>query len=172
MKERFKKVLTFNGLFILIGVLGGIASILTLFNTDYDIDLNIKWLIFTVYLFISAVFVLMKIIYDIQKELEQRELKPQFRIIKYQQSTDEFLIGKSSLLGHNALVSIFYSQDDFETEIGKAYVSNITDNYIQLKIMTILDDLSQEIVAVIDKIKSNDAKELKNVTIKSFVTRS
>lgn len=172
MKDRFKKVLTFNGLFILIGVLGGIASILTLFNTDYSLRVNIKWLIFIVYLFISSVFILVKIIYDIQKELEQRELKPQFRIIKYQQSTEEFLIEKSTLLGHNALVSVFYSQDDFETEIGKAYVSNITDNFIQLKIMNIRDNLSQEIVAVIDKIKNNDAKELKNVTIKSFVTRS
>ena len=38
--------------------------------------------------------------------------------------------------------------------------------------MTISDNLSNDIVMAIDRIKNNDAKEIKNVTIKSFVTKN
>ncbi|WP_428740306.1 hypothetical protein [Tenacibaculum sp.] len=172
MFERLRKVFTFNGLFILIGVLGGLASILTLFNSNYDFKINVKWFLFLIYVFITTVIILLKVLYDLQQEFEKGQFKPHFRIIKYQKSTEEFLIEKSELLEHNALVSIFYSHDDFETEIGKAYVSNVNDRYFQLKIITISDNLSNEIVTAINKIKNNDAKEIKNVTIKSFVTKN
>jgi hypothetical protein len=172
MIERLKKVLTFNGLFVLIGVLGGLASILTLFNSTYDFKVNVKWFLFLIYLSISAVLILLKALHDAQQELKKGEFKPHFRIIKYQKSTEEFLIEKTDLLEHNALVSIFYSHDDFETEIGKAYVSNVNEKYFQLKIMTITENLSNEIASAIDKIKNNDAKEIKNVAIKSFVTKN
>jgi|SRR5690554_685920 len=172
MIDRLKKVFTFNGLFILIGVLGGLASILTLFNSNYDFQVNVKWLLFLIYIFISTTIILLKALYDTHQEADKGQYKPHFRIIKYQKSTEEFLIEKTELLEHNALVSVFYSHDDFETEIGKAYVSNVNDRYFQIKIMNISDNLSKEIVAAIDKIKNNDAKEIKNVTIKSFVTKS
>lgn len=88
------------------------------------------------------------------------------------QSTDEFLIDKTILLGHNALVSIFYYKEEFEVEIGKAFVSNISEKYIQIKILDISQNLSNDIISAIGKIRNNDTKELKNITIKTFVTRN
>lgn len=172
MTEKIKKVLTFNGLFIAIGVLGSLASILTLFNSNYDFTVNVKWLIFLIYIFICLLFILVKLIYDLNQELKAKDLNPKFTIIKYLQSTDEFLIEKTTLLAYNALVSLYYLKDDFEVEIGKAYVSNISDNYIQLKILDTLPNLSKDIVDAIKKIRNNDAKELKSVSIKTFVTKN
>jgi len=172
MIKRLKEVFTFNGLFVLFGVFGSIASILTLFNTNYNFEINVKWLIFLIYVFICISFILIKFCYDLFKEIQQKDLSPNFTIIKYLQSTDEFLIDKTILLGHNALVSIFYYKEEFEVEIGKAFVSNISEKYIQIKILDISQNLSNDIISAIGKIRNNDTKELKNITIKTFVTRN
>jgi hypothetical protein len=57
-------------------------------------------------------------------------------------------------------------------EIGKAFVSNISEKYVQIKILDISQNLPNDIFSAIGKIRSNDTKELKNITIKTFVTRN
>ncbi len=172
MIEKIKKVLTFNGIYIAFGIFGSIASILTLLNLNYNFTISVKWLIFLIYIFICIILIFFKVICDLNDELNKIDPNPKFTIIKYLQSTDEFLIKKTTLLAHNALVSLYYLKDDFEVEIGKAYVSNVSDNYIQLKIFDTLPNLSKDIVEAIDKIKNNDAKELKSVSIKTFITKN
>lgn len=172
MIERITKILSFNGVAIFIGIFGSIASILTLFNSNWDFSISIKWIIFLFYVFLSCTVILLKVIHEQNKELNKQQARPIFRIIKYEPTQESFLIEKTNLLGFDALVSLFYLQDDFEIELGKAFVSNIQENFIQLQTIDISKKFETDNSEILKNIKNNASKELKNIIIKTYVTRN
>lgn len=173
MLDRLKKILTFNGVAIFIGIAGGIASILTLFNSDWNFSVSIKWIIFICYIFLVVFVILVKFIYDQNIELEGKsQSNPIFRVVKYEPTQELFLIEKTNLLGFDAMVSLFYLLDDFEIELGKAFVSNIQENFIQLKTIDISKKFEKDNSEILKNIKNNSSNELKNIIIKTYVTRN
>jgi hypothetical protein len=77
---------------------------------------------------------------------------------------------KNDFLGHLAMVSIFYLDNSFEVELGKGYVKNIQDKFIQIEIIEISDSFSLNHSDVLEKINSNNVIELQKIIIKSYVT--
>ena len=135
--------------------------------------IDIKWLIFIVWCFISIIVLLFKLNFDLNRDLKlvEKVSTPKFRVIRYEPSIETFLIDKSSLLGHNALVSIYYLKKEFEIELGRAYVSNIQENFIQLKIEYYSEKFEKNHVEVLKRIQDNDTYELNNIIIKTYVTK-
>ncbi len=64
-----KKVLSFNGVAIIIGVLGSLASILTLFINQWNSQINLKWFVFTLFVAVTLMIILIKLVFDYNQEL-------------------------------------------------------------------------------------------------------
>jgi hypothetical protein len=171
IKKILKKILNFNGVAILIGLLGSLSSILTIFITQWDLQISLKWFIFSIFITLTIFLILTKVILGLNEEIRIKRINT-FSVLRYIKESTIFLIQPSEMLGYLAMVSIFYLDDTFEIELGKGYVKNIQENYIQIQLINIVEEFKINHEDVLQKVENNDNSILKKIIIKSYVSYS
>ena len=169
IQEKLKKILSFNGISMIVGITGGLATFLSVLITNWNFQISLKWLIFFVYIFFTITLFLIKLLIEMNIELKSKRPNTT-SVVRYISESSTFLVNKKDFLGHSAMVSIFYFDDSFEVEFGKGYVKNIQENFIQIQLLEISESFSTNYDSVIIKIDSNDIVILNRLIVKSYVT--
>ena len=74
--------MTFNGLAYTIGILGSIASIMTVFVSNWNSSVNVKWFLFLFFISSSIFLILMKLVYDFNDDFKKKHyIKLNFFVI-------------------------------------------------------------------------------------------
>ena len=169
LNKKIKNIFSFNGISLIIGIVGGLAGYFTILITEWNSLISLKWLVFTIYLTFTIILFLLKLLIDMNDELKVKNPNTS-NIFRYIPEGKIFLVGKNNFLGHLAMVSIFYYDDSLEVEIGKGYVKNIQEKFIQIKIIDISSEFNSNYEKVLEKIESNDIITLQKLIVKSYVT--
>lgn len=169
IKEKLLKILSINGIALTIGILGSIASIFSVFVTKWDVKVDFRWFIFTLFVFLSILLILIKLINDLKIEIDiKRHNKAS--AIRYISQSQTFLFEKNDFLGYSAMVSIFYLDDACEVEFGKGYVTNIQNEFVHIKLLEVSENFSTNYPAVLTSIENNDNNSIQKVIVKSYIT--
>jgi hypothetical protein len=171
IKEKIKNILSFNGVALIIGILGSLASILTVFITQWDTKINLKWFVFALFISVTIILILLKLLFDLISELRIKRPN-KARVVRYIPDKKTFIVEKNDFLGYSAMVSIFYLDDTYEAELGKGFVHNIQDEFIQIKILNISDDFNNSYQSILEQIDSNDIRTLQKIVVKSYIKYS
>jgi hypothetical protein len=171
IKKKLLKIFSFNGVSLIIGILGSLASILAVFVTQWDSKINLKWFVFALFLALTIIIILLKLIFDLNDEIDTK-YSQSVKVVRYLPDNKVFLISKTESLGHLAMVSIFYLDNAYEAELGKGYVKNIQENFIQIKIISITTDFESNYQNILQRIESNDVMILEKIIVKNYITYS
>lgn len=171
VREKLKYILSFSGISLIFGIVGCLTAYFTILITNWDLKISIKWLIFTIYVSFTIILILLKLIVDLNNELKVK-LPYTTRIFRYVPENFTFLIYKNDFLGHLAMVSIFYLDNSFEVELGKGYVKNIQDKFIQIKIIEISERFSSNHSKILEEIELNNVMTLQKIIVKNYITFS
>lgn len=158
MKEQIKKgILSLSGASIMIGVVGFMSGLVTLF-VDINNQLSIKWLLFVLLIGISLTLMLLKVIYDLSQEI--RPPLPYEHPIRYVPEENVFIIRRNENFPSNTLIACYALRDEVDRLAYLGVVHIVQDKLIQIKI---IKDYS-----ILPKIPSTN-EELKNIAIRPVV---
>jgi hypothetical protein len=128
------KLFSFSAIAIAVGAAGFVSAVVTMF-VDTSQQYSVRVIIFLVWLFLSILVVLIKIINDLSNiEITQPTL-PREKPIKILSNGQLILIRKNDLFINNAIVGCYCVEDDFESLIYIAVVSHVQDNFLQVKVI-------------------------------------
>jgi hypothetical protein len=171
IKEKLKNIFSFNGIALIVGILGSLASILTVFVTKWDTKIDLKWFIFSVFIAITIILIITKLLFDLIAELNIKRPN-KASVVRYLVQSETFVVSKNDFLGYFAMVSIFFLDDSYEVELGKGYVQNIQDNFIQVKVLEIDSNFANHYQQELKDIIANDIRILQKIVVKSYITYS
>ncbi len=169
IQKILKRIFTFNGISITIGIIGSLASILTVFISQWNTTISLKWFVFSIFISCAFILILIKLSINLNNELKRKRINKIF-VLRYIPESTTFIIDKTEALGYFAMVSIFFLDDDYETEFGKGYVKVIQNEFIQIKILDISDDFKTNYQDKLVSINNNDMNILKKIVVKSYIT--
>lgn len=135
MKDIIHKILTFNGVSLFIGIVGGIFGIVSIF-IDWSAVVSVKWLVSLIVIFVFITLILVKIINDAAVRLRGNS-SSKFEVINIINRGELILINNNSTLITNAIVSVYYIENGCEIDFGQAYISHIQDEFTQVRILEI-----------------------------------
>jgi hypothetical protein len=168
IKSKLNKILTLNGISIIIGVSGGILGFVSILITDYDLKLSLKWLVFVIFLFFSILLISFKLSYELYLEL--KTTKPnKAKAISYLETSSILLVENNDFLDFSAMTSIFFLDRDVEIEIGQGYVQNVQEKFTQIKILSINEDFKKYHEKTLEKLAENNNDVLRNIVIKTYL---
>lgn len=147
MWDIIKKVLTFNGVSLIIGVIGGVFGIISIF-IDWKLLINIKWLVLTCVVSIFIILILVKIIVDSAEKL-QSSLSEKINVISIINQGRILLVSNKNTIIRNSMVSVFYLDNDCEIFLCSAYAHHPQDNFTQIKIIKFDSDFISDYAHVI-----------------------
>lgn len=125
------KLFSFNGASILIGVIGILSSIVTLF-INVNEQISIKWFLFLLVVSISFGLALVKIIFELMQE---KNIAPSYETpIRYVESEHVFVIRRNENFINNIMVGCYSIQDEIHRLAYLGVVHLVQDNLIQIKI--------------------------------------
>lgn len=133
-------IFSLSGASIAIGVIGFISSIATLF-VDVDALVSVKWLLFSLVLFLSVALILSKIIYDLS--LEVAPAPPFESPIRYVSEEQVFVIRRNENFVNNIVVGCYSQHNEIDRLAYLGVVHLVQDKFIQIKIRTDLDVLKK-----------------------------
>jgi len=131
------KTLAFNAAAILIGVLGGLSAVVTLF-VDTDSKVSIKWLLLIILISITLLVIVMKYASDISAE-KNSELKFYEKPIGKLASEQVLVIRVNPLFNYHSLVGGYLVNDEIETIAFIGYVFHIQEKMSQIKIINVIN---------------------------------
>jgi len=166
--DKLKKILTFNGVSLIIGIIGSLASILTIFITQWNLEISIKWLVFVIFLALITILILTKLAIDLNDEIKMKRPNTS-SILSYKSDSQTLLVRNNDFLGHSAMVSIFYLDDSYEVNLGTGYVNNIQEKFTQIKILEFEEDFLSRYPEVLSRITLNDVTFLQKLLIKNYI---
>lgn len=158
MKEKLLNAFfSLVGLSILIGCLGFMSGIVTLF-IDVSALISVKWLILLLLLSFSTISILSKVLYDLSRETKPQ---PQLELpIKYDDADNIFVIKRNENFLNSILVGCYIMKDDVEVLAFLGAVNHVQDKVIQIKILRDYGKL--------DKIPTTK-EQLSNIAIRAVV---
>lgn len=168
IKQKLEYILSLNGISILIGIVGGILGIMSIF-IDWDTQLSIKWLaaLWITYSFILIVS--MKLTYDIYM-MHKLRLKTNNKVIQYSSTDLLLLVQNNQNLEYSQSVSIYYLKDDFQLLMASGYVQNIQEKFVQIKMIGFNKDFTDSYEKEYEMIVNNNANALASVLIKNYIS--
>lgn len=168
IKQKLKDTLSLNGISILIGIVGGILGILSIF-IDWNTQLSIKWFaaLWITYSFILIISI--KLVYDIYLAHKLR-FNTNNKAIKYLSVDFLLLVQNNQNLEFSQSVSIYYLKDDFLLLMANGYVQNIQEKFVQIKIIDFNQDFTNPYKEEYEKIVNNNANALASVLIKNYIS--
>lgn len=168
IKNKLAKILTLNGISIIIGVSGGVLGFVSILITDYDLKVSLKWLIFVIFLFFSILLISFKLSYELYLELKKS--KPnKSKAISFLESNSILLVENNEFLDFSAMITIFYLDSDIEVEVGQGFVQNVQDKFTQIKILSIDDSFKKHHEKTLKKLSDNNNDVLRNIVIKNYI---
>lgn len=129
----WSRFITFNVISILVGVAGFLSAIVTMF-VNISQEASVKWLLLTIWLCLTCVVVLLKIIHDLNRE-ESIAIKSYEVPIGLQQDSNVLIIRKNPFFASNSLVGCYWVENEVETISFLGLVHHVQDNLIQVKLL-------------------------------------
>ena len=163
------RIIKQNIIGIVLGVLGLISALLSyFFKGNLDSDMLSYRTFFIIGTIVSIVISLETII--IINTINSREEKEIVNVLSYNQNIDEYIASKSKILNINTIVSIYYSDGDYNVLIGYGIVSSKSENFIQIKIRKYDSRFIQNYKDIFFKIQKNDSNTMKSIIVKNQIT--
>ena len=169
LKIKAKQLLSFTGVSLLIGIVGSISAYFGFFITDWSALVSIKWPVFIIYLSLTIILFLLKLLVDMNEEMKKSQPHTA-SIVRLIAEHNTLLVSKNDFLGHLAMVSIFYNDDGYETEVCKGYVSSIQEKFIQIQLFGISENFQTNYENVLQRFNLNDVSVLEKIIVKSYIT--
>lgn len=119
------------GVSILIGVLGFLSSLVTIF-INVNEQLSVKWLLFSVLVSIVIILILLKVIFDLSQETKPPQ--PFEHPIRYVPEEQVFVIRRNENFPNAIVVACYVQQDEIDRLAYLGVVHIIQDRVIQIKI--------------------------------------
>lgn len=158
MKEQVAKaIFSLSGASILIGVVGFMSGLVTIF-VNVNEQLSVKWLLLAILVSISLTLILLKVIYDLSQE--KRPPPPYEHPIRYVPDEQVFIIRRNENFLNSIVVGCYAVRDEVDRLAYLGVVHLVQDKVIQIKVQT---DYS-----VLPQIPSTQ-EELKNIVIRPVV---
>lgn len=119
-----KKILSENGLYISIAVLGVVGSVVTMF-IDTNAVISVKWLLGTICLSLIVILILLRALIAFE---EQKGVPLSIRVIKYLPVEEIFLVRVNYDIAINTLMSIYLNVDGYEKLYGVGFIENVQNH--------------------------------------------
>lgn len=158
MNEEMKgRLFSFSGISIIVGVVGFVSSMVTIF-IDVHADISVKWLLLSIILSLILTIVLLKTIYDLSNKSKPESF---FEVpIKYIDDEGVFIIRRNDNFLNNILVGCYATRDEVDRLAYVGFVHLVQDKMIQIKI--------RNDYGVLQNIPTT-SEELRNITIRPVV---
>ena len=169
LKEKLKNLFSFNGISLLIGILGSLASILTMFISKWDSQISLKWIVFVIFISLTVVIILIKLLFDLVCEIKKEQINI-VKAVRYIPENKTLLVEKNNILGYYAMVSIFYLDENYEVELGKGFVKNIQEKFSQIQVLEFSQEFIRDYQESLMKIESNEIRTLQKIIVKSYIS--
>ena len=168
IKQKLKEILSLNGISILIGIVGGILSIISIF-IDWNTQLSIKWfaVLWIIYSFILIIS--LKLTYDVYMSNKKRASKSN-KVIQFSSADLLLLVENNGNLEYSQSVSIYYIKNNFQLLLANGFVQNIQDEFVQVKIINLDDSFINSYGDDYDRILNNDNNALTSILIKNYLS--
>ncbi|MBU3660694.1 MAG: hypothetical protein FGM14_12520 [Flavobacteriales bacterium] len=165
LKEKLKDILSLNGISILIGVVGGIWGLLSIF-IDWNWQVSIKWLALVLILCMFIVLILSLLINKLNNAYNER-VNHKIRIINYLPEQSLLLVDNCDSLEYFQIVSLFFVKDGFEIRMAYGYVE--TKNlFAQIKIIQFENEFMEEYPDEYQRIIEKNKESLESISIKNY----
>jgi hypothetical protein len=120
-----------SGLSLAVGALGFLSSLVQLF-IDTSLKISIQWLLLAVWLSLTVVLILLKVIHDLHHE---KRPAPPFEVpIKYLPDQQIFVIRRNDNFLNNIVVGCYFQQDEVDTLACVGVVHIVQEKVIQIKL--------------------------------------
>lgn len=152
-----KKLFSFTGGAISIGVIGFLSGIVTIF-IDVNNDVSVKWLLLSVLVSLIFLVVLLRIIYDLSNKIIPSNYYE--NPIKYIPDENIFIIKRNDNFLNTILVGCYITKDEVDRLAYIGFVHLVQERVIQIKIRNdcgILKDIPYTV------------EDLKNVVIRPVI---
>lgn len=168
LKQKLSKILTLNGASIIIGIVGGIFGFFSIFVTNWNHPVSLKWFIFLAFLSLTIILILTSLISELLKEVRVKQSN-RANAVRFLMADNKILIEKNNFLGQSARVTIFYLDDDYEVVLGTGYVFNIQEKFVTVEIKELDSDFLNRYENVITQMFNNDYRALQKVFVKGYL---
>lgn len=165
IKEKLKDILSLNGISILIGVVGGIWGLLSIF-IDWNWQVSIKWLALVLILCMFIVLILSLLIYKLNSVYNER-VNQKIRIINYLPEKSLLLVDNSDSLEYFQTVSLFFVSKGCEIPLAYGYVET-KNRFAQIKIVQFDNDFISQSPDEYQRIIEKNKESLENISIKNY----
>jgi hypothetical protein len=167
IKQKLREILSLNGISILIGIVGGILGILSIF-IDWDLKLNIKWFAALAIILSFILIIVSKLCYDIYKSKHAWNNESS-KVIKFSTNDLLFLVENQNNLEYSQSVTIFYDINGFQVDLASGFVENIQEKFVQIKIIEFDENFTNSYQEEYNKIFNNNNSALASILIKNYV---
>lgn len=166
IKEKLKKILSINGISILIGIIGGVLGILSIF-IDWSQKVSIKWVAGISIVFLFCILILILFSYELYKSNIIKSQKA-IKVITFSATNNLILVENNSDLDYSQFVTIFYNVDKLQLLLAKGYVKNIQDKFTQIEIIDFDKEFIQKYPDKYKKLLNNNKESLEAIIIKNY----
>lgn len=168
IKQKLKDILTLNGISILIGIVGGLFGIISIF-IDWNTKLSIKWFAALWIIYSFLLIILIKLTYDVYKSHDQK-IKKNNKVIKFSNIDSLLLVENNNNLEYSQRVSIYYIKNDFQLLFADGYVQNIQEKFVQIKVLQFDANFTSTNENDYDNFLNNDSSALSSILIKNYLS--
>lgn len=168
LKQKLTKILTLNGVSIIIGIVGGVFGLFSIFVTDWSYPISLKWFVFVAFLFFSIILFFSTLISELLKEVRVKQ-SSRAKAVRFIMEDNIILIEKNIFLGQSATVTIFYLDEDYEVVIGTGYIFNIQEKFVTVEILGIEDEFITRYKSVINQMYNNDYRAVQKIFVKGYL---
>lgn len=168
IKQKLQDILTLNGISILIGIVGGLFGIISIF-VDWNTKLSVKWFaaLWVIYSFILIVFI--KLTYDIYQSHTEKMQKKN-KAIKFSSNDSLLLVENNNSLEYSQRVSIYYIKNDFQLLFADGYVQNIQEKFVQIKILQFDENFTSTYENDYNSFLNGNNIALSSILIKNYLS--
>lgn len=167
VKEKLGEIFSLNGISILIGIVGGIVGLLSIF-IDWNAKLSIKWFALLWIICSFMMLILGKLVFELYKSHSHYSTNPN-KVIKYSATESLLLLEKTGNLEIMQSVSLSYIKNNFQLPLADGFVQNVQDKFVQVKIIAFDQEFQSSYDDDITKIINNDSEALNSILIKNYI---
>lgn len=133
MKDRINQAFfSMTGISLAVGAAGFLSALVTMFINTSE-QLSIKWILFALWLFLTVVIILLKLLFDLASE---KKIPPPYEIpIRYLANDQILLIRRNEYFGNQIVVGCYSNVDDVERLLSLGTVHHVQDKFIQIKLL-------------------------------------
>lgn len=168
IKEKLENILSLNGISILIGIVGGLFGIISIF-VDWNVQLSIKWFaaLWIIYSFVLVISI--KLTYDVYKSHYQKNLQNS-KVLQFSNIDFLLLVENNNNLEISQRVSLYFVKNNFQLLFANGYVQNVQDKFVQIKILEFEESFTSVYSDDYNLFLSNTSSALSSIIIKNYLS--